>query len=640
MELLIRRFADPRARGVGFGDEPRRTVRRDSRRRIERDRLERALDVRQLRLQRRPAARGTGPAPRTAGRRRRRCRAADGSRRSPPACAGRCDRAGRCAAPPPTASTAGRTARAGGRTRSCGPRRPLRWTRAGSVRRARGTAPPRCRAAPPTALRGRRRWRAARARLSAVRSISSVSRWATNTSVFSSRRRQRGACGSQPGEARIACVHRVRLLAQLASRRARARPAAPHPTPARGGCDRLLPRATAIGVAAPAARAHGPAIARPSPQRAAPPPGGDRSRTATRGGRPPMSTRRVELVHGGSGMPRRKPRLDVDVLRELVRPQQLQQPEEAVRVVLERRRAEQQHVAAERGDRRDGALCRLAGMSAAGAAAAAPRRRPSRSMPAATAWSVSSGRSTSVSSAMTARRWTSNGLKPAPKSRATSARRGASSSVNTWWYLRHSSPSHCTVSASGATTRQRSICRVCSRRFMISAASMVLPRPDLVGEQPAHRDRGRSRARRRAAGAGTAGRVRRGTSPRPPASRVASRCRMSSRVRKSSVSSISPGGQPLEQRPVAPSRLVRLGHERIAGRGQPERGPTAGKVDDQAPAFDRGDATGAELGIEAVGQVVPDGPGMHPVILPGLANRLLGPERLDRVDAVTRRAGT
>ena len=45
-------------------------------------------------------------------------------------------------------------------------------------------------------------------------------------------------------------------------------------------------------------------------------------------------------------------------------------------------------------------------------------------MPAVTACAVSSGRSISVSSAITARRWTSNGLKPAPKSRATSARRG------------------------------------------------------------------------------------------------------------------------------------------------------------------------------------------------------------------------
>jgi hypothetical protein len=49
----------------------------------------------------------------------------------------------------------------------------------------------------------------------------------------------------------------------------------------------------------------------------------------------------------------------------------------------------------------------------------------------------------------------SNALKPSPKSRDTSARRSESSSVNTWWYFRHNSPNHCTVSVSGATTRHR-----------------------------------------------------------------------------------------------------------------------------------------------------------------------------------------
>ena len=71
------------------------------------------------------------------------------------------------------------------------------------------------------------------------------------------------------------------------------------------------------------------------------------------------------------------------------------------------------------------------------------------------------------------------------------------------------------------------------------------------------------------------------------------------------------GGQPLEQRPVAPARSLRLGHERVAGRGQPQRRATLREVDEQAAALDRRDASGAELGIEAVGQVVPDGPGMH-----------------------------
>ena len=109
----------------------------------------------------------------------------DGNRRSRPACGGRCDRAARCAARPPTASTAGRRARADGRTRSCAPRRraSVETSRLGpSSARNRATSVSR-RAADSSS------WKTplascARA-LSASRSISSVSRWATNTSVFS-----------------------------------------------------------------------------------------------------------------------------------------------------------------------------------------------------------------------------------------------------------------------------------------------------------------------------------------------------------------------------------------------------------------------------------------------------------------------
>ena len=59
----------------------------------------------------------------------------------------------------------------------------------------------------------------------------------------------------------------------------------------------------------------------------------------------------------------REPRLEAHVLGKLVRTQQLQQPEEPVGVVLERRRAQEQHVAAERRDRRDRAPAGLAGMA-------------------------------------------------------------------------------------------------------------------------------------------------------------------------------------------------------------------------------------------------------------------------------------
>ena len=160
-------------------------------------------------------------------------------------------------------------------------------------------------------------------------------------------------------------------------------------------------------------------------------------------------------------------------------------------------------------------------------------------MPARTAWSVSSGRSISISSAITPRRCTSNGLKPSPKSRFTSASRGASSSVNTWWYLRHSSPSHCTVSESGATTRQRSTRPVCTSRLRISAASTVFPRP--TSSASSHRTGSVALARSATCNWWGKSRTRPPRNgPRPSASRSVSRCRMSSRVRKSPSSSTSP----------------------------------------------------------------------------------------------------
>ena len=76
-----------------------------------------------------------------------------------------------------------------------------------------------------------------------------------------------------------------------------------------------------------------------------------------------MSTRRVELVHGGSGSGRASRASKLSVFGEVGGPQELQQPEEAVHVVVERGRREQQHVASERGDRRDRAPGRVAGMA-------------------------------------------------------------------------------------------------------------------------------------------------------------------------------------------------------------------------------------------------------------------------------------
>ena len=70
-------------------------------------------------------------------------------------------------------------------------------------------------------------------------------------------------------------------------------------------------------------------------------------------------------------------------------------------------------------------------------------------------------------------------------------------------------------------------------------------------------------------------------------------------------------GQPVDEGSTVPARLGGARHQRIAGRRQTQRRVAGGKMDDQDSAFDRRDASGAELGVEAVGQVVPDGPGMH-----------------------------
>ena len=74
--------------------------------------------------------------------------------------------------------------------------------------------------------------------------------------------------------------------------------------------------------------------------------------------------------------------------------------------------------------------------------------------------------------------------------------------------------------------------------------------------------------------------------------------------------------QSLEQRPVTPARLLRRRNECVARCRQPERCSRVWKRDDQDPSFDRGDVSGAEIRIEAVGQMVADGPDVHTLILP------------------------
>ena len=131
----------------------------------------------------------------------------------------------------------------------------------------------------------------------------------------------------------------------------------------------------------------------------------------TRGGRPPMSARRVELVHGGSGVAAGEPRLEAHVLGKLLAA--------AAAAAAGRIRGRRPRAASRSGAGRDGRARRSARPRAsrarrdgpAAAAAAALRPRPGGRCPRVTACSVSCGRSISISSAITARRCTSNGLK-------------------------------------------------------------------------------------------------------------------------------------------------------------------------------------------------------------------------------------
>ena len=76
-----------------------------------------------------------------------------------------------------------------------------------------------------------------------------------------------------------------------------------------------------------------------------------------------MSTRRVELVQGGSGVARGETGFESSLLGKLLRSQELKQAEEPVRVVFERGRAQEQHVPVRGGDRRHRSPGWLAGMS-------------------------------------------------------------------------------------------------------------------------------------------------------------------------------------------------------------------------------------------------------------------------------------
>ena len=137
-----------------------------------------------------------------------------------------------------------------------------------------------------------------------------------------------------------------------------------------------------------------------------------------------------------------------------------------------------------------------------------------------------------------------------------------------------------------------------------------LSETDFVGEQPAHRH--------------PRGRMFRDVQlmrkePHSPAEERAEAARFTGREQVQDVESRDEvfvrvdvaRCQPLEQRPIASARLLSRRDERVARGRQPQRAPCVWKGDDQDPSFDRGNVSSAEIGIEAMGQMVADGPGVH-----------------------------
>ena len=143
--------------------------------------------------------------------------------------------------------------------------------------------------------------------LSASRSISSVSRWATNTSVFSFARRQRFASvNSHWRRGSVRSIASACCRSPASSGPSTAFSAAPDAS-ARRIRSRLFRRATRSDVSASSRSCATTSLRPPSSsglRSAKRGRGGGRSiATGARGGSPPISTRRVELVHGGRGTP-------------------------------------------------------------------------------------------------------------------------------------------------------------------------------------------------------------------------------------------------------------------------------------------------------------------------------------------------
>ena len=143
--------------------------------------------------------------------------------------------------------------------------------------------------------------------------------------------------------------------------------------------------------------------------------------------------------------------------------------------------------------------------------------------------------------------------------------------MKTWWYLRHSSPSHWTVRVSGATTRQRSTRPECTSRFRIRQASMVLPRPT----SSASSQRTGSAAVARSATWSWCGKSRmRPPRKEPRPSGLAQRQEVQDveAVREVRAGSRSPGGEALDERAFEIERPQLVG-----GDGAPVREPDASR---------------------------------------------------------------
>ncbi len=192
--------------------------------------------------------------------------------------------------------------------------------------------------------------------LRAVRSHSSVSRWATNTSVLSPAARQSRACAaSHARRGSSASASAARALSAASSRPRSAWSDTPDAS-ARRTRSAFWRRPQRVRRLRLAHRVHEREAALPGQSVAL-----DRDSHARR---------QAADVHAPGGaragrqrLGAREPRLEALGFGEVGGPQQLQQPEEAVHVVVERDRREQQQVASERRDRGDRPPGRVAGMA-------------------------------------------------------------------------------------------------------------------------------------------------------------------------------------------------------------------------------------------------------------------------------------